>query len=71
MLFYGSSKTHCGKTLPLELSLVELYNKANIPLSFIEYELNCLYGASHLVDYVSGYIRFDLENVFYLGQRNS
>ena len=27
----------------------------------IEYELNSLLGASHLVDYISVHIRFDLE----------
>ena len=38
-----------------------LYNKANIFLGLIEYELNSLLGASHLVDYISVHIRFDLE----------
>ena len=37
------------------------YNKANIFLGLIEYELNSLLGASHLVDYISVHIRFDLE----------
>ena len=37
------------------------YNKANIFLDLIEYELNSLLGASHLVDYISIHIRFDLE----------
>ena len=36
-------------------------NKANIFLGVIEYELNSLLGASHLVDYISVHIRFDLE----------
>ena len=36
-------------------------NKANIFLSLIEYELNSLLGASHLIDYISVHIRFDLE----------
>ena len=36
-------------------------NKANIFLGLIEYELNSLLGASHLVDYISIHIRFDLE----------
>ena len=36
-------------------------NKANIFLSFIEYELNSLLDALHLVDYISVHIRFDLE----------
>ena len=43
------------------LSLVESYSKANIFLGLIEYELNSLLGASHLVDYISVHIRFDLE----------
>ena len=43
------------------LSLVESYNKANIFLGLVEYELNGLLGASHLVDYISVHIRFDLE----------
>ena len=37
------------------------YDKANIFLGLIEYELNSLLGASHLVDYISVHIRFDLE----------
>ena len=44
-----------------KLSLVESHNKANIFLGLIEYELNSLLGASHLVDYISVHIRFDLE----------
>ena len=43
------------------LSLVESYNKANIFLGLIEYELNSILSASHLVDYISLHIRFDLE----------
>ena len=38
-----------------------VYNKANIFLGLIKYELNRLLGASHLVDYISVHIRFDLE----------
>ena len=38
-----------------------LYNKANIFLGLIEYELNSLRGAEHRVDYISVHIRFDLE----------
>ena len=38
-----------------------VYNKANIFLGLIEYELNGLLGASHLVDYISVHIPFDLE----------
>ena len=37
------------------------YGKANIFLGLIEYELNSLLGPSHLVDYISVHIRFDLE----------
>ena len=37
------------------------YSKANIFHGLIEYELNSLLGSSHLVDYISVYIRFDLE----------
>ena len=37
------------------------YNKANVFLGLIEYELNSLLGASHLVDFISVHIRFDLE----------
>ena len=36
-------------------------NKANIFLGVIEYELNGLLDAWHLVDYISVHIRFDLE----------
>ena len=36
-------------------------NNASIFLSLIEYELNILLSASHLVDYISVHIRFDLE----------
>ena len=43
------------------LSLAESYNKANIFLGLIEYELNSLLSSSHLVDYISVHIRFDLE----------
>ena len=43
------------------LSLVESYNKANIFLGLIKYELNSLLGASHLVDYISAHIQFDFE----------
>ena len=44
-----------------KLSLVKSSNKANIFLGLIEYELNSLLGASHLVDYISIHIRLDLE----------
>ena len=36
-------------------------NEANIFLGPIEYELDILLDASHLKDYVSVHIRFDLE----------
>ena len=38
-----------------------VYNKANIFLGLIEYELNSLLSASYLVDYISVHNRFDLE----------
>ena len=44
-----------------KLSLAESYDKANIFLVLIEYELNSLLGDSHLIDYISVHIRFDLE----------
>ena len=40
----------------MNLSSFELYNKANIFLSLIDYELY-----SHLVDYISVHIQFDRE----------
>ena len=43
------------------LSLVESFNRVNSFLGLIEYELNSLLGASHLVDYISVHIRLDLE----------
>ena len=43
------------------LSFVESSNKTNIFLGLIEYELNSLLGASHLIDYISVHIRFNLE----------
>ena len=43
------------------MSLAEQYNKANIFLGLIDYELNSRFWASHLVDYISVHIRFDLE----------
>ena len=43
------------------LSLAESFNKANIFLGLIEYALNSPRGASHLVDYISVHLRFDLE----------
>ena len=39
------------------LSLVESSDKVNIFLGLIEYELNSLLGASHLVGYISVHIR--------------
>ena len=37
------------------------FNKANIFLGLIEYELNSLLGASHPIDNISVHIRFDLQ----------
>ena len=37
------------------------FNKANIFLGLIEYELNSLLGAPYLVDYISVHIQFNLE----------
>ena len=51
------------------MSLAELYNKANIFLVLIEYKLNSLLGASHLVDYISVHIRFDLERYLLISVR--
>ena len=47
--------------MPMDVSSSRASNKANIFLGLIEYELNSLLGASHLVDYISVHIRFDLE----------
>ena len=48
-----------------------LYNKANIFPGLIEYELNSLLSASHLVDYISVHIRFDLERyLLNIGESN-
>ena len=47
--------------LPMNVSSPGLYNKTNIFLGLIEYELNSLLGALHLVDYMSVHIQFDLE----------
>ena len=38
-----------------------LFNKTNIFHGLTEYEPKSLLGASHLVDYISVHIRFDLE----------
>ena len=38
------------------LSFVESSNETNIFLGLIEYELNSLLGASHLIDYISVHI---------------
>ena len=43
-------------------------NKANIFHGLIEYELNSLLCASHLADYISVHIRFDLERYLLNGQ---
>ena len=47
--------------MSMNVSSPGLYNKASIFLGLIEYELNSLLGASHLVDYISVHVRFDLE----------
>ena len=47
--------------MPMDVSSSRPSNKANIFLGLIEYELNSPLGASHLVDYISVHIRFDLE----------
>ena len=47
--------------MPVDVSSSRRSDKANIFLGLIEYELNSLLGALHLVDYISVHIRFDLE----------
>ena len=47
--------------MPMDVSSSRPSNKVNIFLGLIEYELNSLLGASHIVDYISVHIRFDLE----------
>ena len=47
--------------MPMDVPSSRPSNKANIFLGLIEYELNSLLGASHLVDYISVHIRFDVE----------
>ena len=47
--------------MQMDVSSSRPSNKANIFLGLIEYELNSLLGASHLVDYISVHIHFDLE----------
>ena len=39
-----------------KLSSVESYNKSDIFLGFIDYELNSLLGASQIVDYIYQFI---------------
>ena len=55
---YTDTETHADECL---LASFGPCNKANIFLRLIEYELNSLLSASHLVDYISVHIRFDLE----------
>ena len=43
--------------MPMNVSSSGPCNKANIFLGLIEYELNSLLGASHLVEYISVHIR--------------
>ena len=45
----------------MDLSSSGPCDKANIFLGLIEYELSGLLGASHLIDYISVHVRFDLE----------
>ena len=63
-MIHGSSKTHRSidspMAMPMKLSLVDSYNKGNIFIGIIEYDVNSLLGASHLV-YHTVHIRFDLE----------
>ena len=47
--------------MPINVSSPGLYNKANIFLGLIDYELNNLLDAPHFVDDISVHIRFDLE----------
>ena len=47
--------------MPMNVSSSGPFNKARIFLGLIEYEPNSLLGASHLVDYISDHIRFDLK----------
>ena len=47
--------------MQMDVSSSRPSNKAIIFLGLIEYELNSLLGAPHLVDYISVHIRFDLE----------
>ena len=47
--------------MPMNVSSSGPYNKADVFLDLIEYDLNSLLVASHLVDYISVHIRFDLE----------
>ena len=47
--------------MPMNVSSSGPFNEANIFLGLIEYELNSLLSASHLADYISVHIRFDLE----------
>ena len=54
---------------PMNVSSSGPCNKANIFLDLIEYELNGLLGASHLVDHISVHVRFDLERYFLIGCR--
>ena len=55
---YTDTEAHADECV---LASSGAYNKANIFLGLIEYELNNLLGVSHLVGYISVHIRFDLE----------
>ena len=59
MVWFRSLQT--PRHMPMNVSSSGPFNKANIFLGLIEYQLNSLLGASHLVDHISVHIRFDLE----------
>ena len=60
--WFRNYDTEAYGDMPMNVSSLRLYNKANIFLVLIEYELNSLLGAVHfVVDYISVHIRFDLE----------
>ena len=60
-LFYIWLQSQSSPGRQRKLSLAESYNKANIFISLIGYELNSLLSTLHLIDYISVHIRFDLE----------
>ena len=58
---FASGVLQTPRHMPMIVSSSGTYNKANIFLGLIEYELNSLLN-SHLVDYISLHIRFNLES---------